>query len=102
VHWDLEGAKPGLYEVEILQGCGTGSGGSEVELSIGDSKLLFTVMETGGFQKFMSRRLGTLEIPSTGRHSFQIRPKRKPGGAVMDVRQVILRPVPGPATPSRP
>jgi arylsulfatase A-like enzyme len=102
VHWDLEGAKPGLYEVEILQGCGTGSGGSEVELSIGDSKLLFTVMETGGFQKFMSRRLGTLEIPSTGRHSFQIRPKRKPGVAVMDVRQVILRPVPGPATPSRP
>ena len=46
--------------------------------------------------------LGTLVIGSAGRHSFQIRPKRKPGVAVMDVRQVILRPIPGPATPSRP
>ncbi len=94
VHWDIDAPKAGRYEVEILQGCGTGSGGSEVELAIGDSKLTFTVMETGGFQKFMSRRLGILEIASAGRHTFTIRPQRKPGGAVMDVRQVVLRPVP--------
>lgn len=94
VHWDLEAPAAGRYEVEILQGCGTGSGGSEVELTLGGSKLLFTVMETGGFQKFQPRRLGTLEIAAPGRLTFEIRPKRKPGVAVMDVRQVILRPVP--------
>jgi hypothetical protein len=51
-------------------------------------------METGGFQKFMSRRLGTLEVKSPGRLSFEIRPRRKPGAAVMDVRQVLLTPIP--------
>ena len=94
VGWDLDVRKPGLYEVEIRQGCGTGSGGSEVEISLGDARRMFTVMETGGFQKFMSRRLGTLEVKSPGRLSFEIRPRRKPGGAVMDVRQVLLTPIP--------
>ncbi len=93
VEWDVFIPKPGRYEVELLQGCGTGSGGSEVELSLAGSKLKFVVMETGGFQKFMARRLGVMEVKEAGRQAFTIRPLSKPGVAVMDVREVRLRPV---------
>ena len=91
VEWIVRIPAAGVYEVEILQGCGTGSGGSEVEVSLAGSRLPFVVMETGGFQKFMPRRLGTVAVPAEGEHRLQIRVVRKAGPAVMDVRQVILR-----------
>jgi hypothetical protein len=34
----------------VLQGCGQGSGGAEVEMVVGDARLWMTVEETGGFQ----------------------------------------------------
>jgi hypothetical protein len=91
VSWTFSVGKPGAYEVEILQGCGTGSGGSEVELSVGESRLRFEVMETGGFQKFLPRRLGELEIRQGGVQELQVRVMRKAGPAVMDVRRILLR-----------
>lgn len=91
VEWVVQVSAPGRYEVEILQGCGTGSGGSEVEVALAGSRLPFVVMETGGFQKFMPRRLGDIDIANPGEHRLQIRVRRKAGPAVMDVRQVVLR-----------
>ncbi|HET6575163.1 MAG TPA: sulfatase-like hydrolase/transferase [Fimbriiglobus sp.] len=90
--WEFELAKPGTFTVEVLQGCGKGSGGSEVEVSVGGSKLTFTVKDTGGFQKFVAREVGTLRIAKPGRHTLTVRALRKPGLAVMDLRQVVLKP----------
>jgi hypothetical protein len=86
--------KPGTFTVEVLQGCGKGSGGAEVELAVGDRKLTFTVKDTGGFQNFEAREVGTLTIAKPGRHTLTVRPKTKPGPAVMDLRQVTLKPKP--------
>ncbi|MFO0799630.1 MAG: sulfatase-like hydrolase/transferase [Gemmataceae bacterium] len=83
----------GEYRVEVLQGCGKGSGGAEVELAVGDSKLTFTVKDTGGFQAFEARDVGVLRLPGSGRHELTVRARTKPGVAVMDLRQVVLRPV---------
>jgi arylsulfatase A len=41
--FEFTAEKPGTFTVEVLQGCGNGSGGSEVELAAGDEKLTFTV-----------------------------------------------------------
>ena len=76
----------------MLQGCGKGSGGAEVELAVGDRKLTFTVKDTGGFQNFEAREVGTLAIDKPGRHRLAVRARAKPGVAVMDLRQVVLRP----------
>src|SRR6185437_15385265 len=38
--------KPGAFTVEVLQGCGTGSGGADVELATASEKLAFTVKDT--------------------------------------------------------
>ena len=51
-----------------------------------------TVEDTGGFQKFVERDLGAVEL-KTGAHTLSVKPQTKPHGAVMDLRQVILKPV---------
>ncbi len=84
--------KPGIFAVEVLQGCGKGSGGAEVELAVGDEKLTFIVKDTGGFQAFEARDVGTLKIEKAGRHTLTVKAKTKPGVAVMDLRQVVLKP----------
>ena len=85
--------KPGTFTVEVLQGCGKGSGGAEVEIAVGDEKLTFTVKDTGGFQNFEAREVGTLKIEKAGRHTLTVKAKTKPGVAVMDLRQIVLKPV---------
>ena len=91
--WEFEVTKPGVFEVELMQGCGKGSGGAEVELSVGDSMTTHTVKETGGFQAFERLTAGVLTIPGAGRHTLTVKARTKPGVAVMDLRQVVLRPI---------
>ena len=97
--FDFTVEKPGTFAVEVLQGCGKGSGGAEVELAVwtpnGDptgASLKFTVKDTGGFQNFEARDVGTLKVEKPGRYSLIVIPKTKPGVAVMDLRQIVLRP----------
>ena len=94
VSWDFQIDRPGRFDVEILQGCGDGSGGSQVELAVGDQRVTTTVEETGGFQNFVARRIGTITIDRPGRHTLSVKPLSKPGAAVMDLRRVRLLLVP--------
>ena len=90
--WSFTLERGGTYEIELLQGCGSGHGGSEVNVEIGDAKVPFRVEETGHFQNFVPRRLGRVTL-SAGTHSLALKVQRKQGGAVMDVRQIRLVPV---------
>lgn len=85
-------ATPGEYALEILQGCGKGHGGSEVEFAVGDQAVTTTVKDTGGFQAFERRNIGKL-ILTAGRQTLTVKAKTKPGGAVMDLREIGLRPL---------
>ncbi len=93
VHWDFQILKPGRFTVEVLQGCGPGSGGAEVAFSVGGQTLSMTVQETGGFQNFVAREIGTIQIAQPGLYMLTVKPRTKPGKAVMDLRQVTLKPV---------
>src|SRR5437763_1135797 len=53
VEWQFDVPAAGAYAVEILQGCGKGSGGSTVEFTAGAQTLTVTVQDTGGFQNFV-------------------------------------------------
>jgi hypothetical protein len=92
VSWDFVATKGGKFEVTILQGCGKGSGGAEVEFIVGEQKLKTVVEDTGGFQNFVSRAIGTIELPA-GAYTLSVKPLSKPGVAVMDLRSVTLKPV---------
>jgi len=91
--FDFTVEKGGTFTVEVLQGCGTGSGGAEVELAVGDERVTFTVKDTGGFQAFEARDVGTLKLEKAGRYTMSVKAKTKPGPAVMDLRQIVLKPV---------
>jgi arylsulfatase A-like enzyme len=91
--WDFEVSKPGTFSVTVLQGCGRGQGGSEVELTVADQNLRLTVEDTGGFQNFKAREVGRVRLDQAGRYTLRVTPRRKPAGAVMDLRSVTLRPV---------
>ncbi len=92
ITWEFEVTKPGTFAVELTQGCGKGSGGAEVELSVGESKTTHTVKDTGGFQAFEKIAAGKLTIEKAGRHTLTVKAKTKPGAAVMDLQQVVLTP----------
>jgi arylsulfatase A len=92
--WDLQIPKPGRYMVSLFQGCGTGHGGSEVDIEIAGQTLKWTVEDTGHFQNFVRRDVGEVTFAEPGRYRLQIRPRTKPGAAVMDVREMTLRPIP--------
>ncbi len=91
--WEFEVGTFGVYEVEIQQGCGEGSGGAAVAVEIDGQLLRFTVEDTGHFQNMITQTIGQVEL-ATGTHSLAVKPNSNPGGAVMDLRRVVLRPVP--------
>lgn len=91
--WLFTVNKPGKFEVVALVGCGTGSGGSEVEFEVAGQKLQMTVPETGGFQNFKNQKLGQVRLDKAGRYTLSVKALSKPHKAVMDLRQVVLKPV---------
>lgn len=96
--WALEVKAGGTFGVDILQGCGTNQGGSLVEVRISQAdqvidQISFEVEETGHFQNFKQRRIGTLSLPDSGKYQLEIRPQKLANKAVMDVREVKLVPI---------
>lgn len=91
--WEFTLTTGGAFRVEVLQGCGKGQGGSDVEVSIGEQTLKFTVEDTGHFQNFKPREIGQFRLEKPGRYTLTVRPTKKAAAAVMDLREVTLRPV---------
>lgn len=96
--WKFDTMRTGTFNVEVLQGCGTGQGGSRAKLSLPESEsaasLEFDVLETGHFQNFLWRHLGTIDITTSGVHSLKIEPIEIKRAALVDIRAVQLIPVP--------
>jgi hypothetical protein len=100
VGFEFTVGKAAGFTVEVLQGCGKGSGGAEVELAFAEpgasapaASLTFKVKDTGGFQNFEAREVGTVTIEKPGRYTLTVKAKTKLGVAVMDLRQIVLKPV---------
>jgi len=96
--WAFYVSTPGAFEVEVLQGCGTGQGGSEMTVVLDSARaaaptLRFVVEDTGGFQQFRPRAVGRFTIADAGEHALRIKPERIAKHAACDIRQVRLVPV---------
>ena len=90
--WKFQVARTGTFDIHIWQGCGTGSGGSEIAIIAAGQTKTFTVEETGHFQHFKERVVGQVTFAETGPQTLELRVLKKPGPAVMDVRMIILTP----------
>ena len=96
--WAFTVTTPGDFDVEILQGCGTGQGGSTMIVSVDRDRepaaapLEFVVEETGHFQAFKPRVIGQVSL-TTGPHTLHVQPESIAKQAACDIRQVRLLPV---------
>ena len=91
--WHVGITQPAEFEVEILQGCGKGQGGSIVEIEIAGSKCQFEIEDTGHFQNFKARKVGTVRVDKAGDFPLKIRTIKKAKVAACDIRQIRLLPV---------
>ena len=92
VSWEFEVDRPGRFEITLTQSCGKASGGSEVAFNVGDQTIKDIVPETGSFTTWTNRTIGVFHFASAGTFTLSVRPLRKPGLAVMDLRAVKLSP----------
>ncbi|NCY02148.1 MAG: hypothetical protein EBX36_04365 [Planctomycetia bacterium] len=94
--WSFTLARPGVYDVEVLQGCGPGQGGSVMRVAVDGGEaggpLTFTVEDTGGFQEFRPRIIGRVGPLPAGAHTLEVVPVRIARQAACDIRQVRLLP----------
>ena len=97
--WSFTVTQAGTFDVEVLQGCGPGQGGSVMTVAVDAanpaalSPLEFTVEATGGFQDFRPRMIGRVGPLAAGQHTLRIMPKQIAKQAACDIRQVRLVPV---------
>lgn len=92
VSWEFSITKPGKFDVEILQGCGKGQGGSKAVIDVAGQQLPLTVEDTGHFQNFKPRIVGEVTLDKPGKYVLKVVPTHKAGVAVMDLREVRLLP----------
>lgn len=90
--WKFTNPKAGEFDIEVWQGCGTGQGGSTMQVTVGSEKFPFTVEETGHFQNFKPRIIGRVKLDA-GEHQVTIQPTKIAKAAACDVRQIRLAPV---------
>ena len=97
--WSFTVTQAGTFDVEVLQGCGPGQGGSVMTVAVDAGQLAalspleFTVEATGGFQDFRDRVVGRVGPLAAGQHTLRIMPKQIAKQAACDIRQVRLVPV---------
>ena len=107
--WAFTLDEPGTFDVNVLQGCGEGQGGSRVAVEVlkedaptirGSeteaeqwtvARVDFDVEDTGHFQNYISRSVGRFDL-SPGKYILQVRPLGIAKNAVMDLRELSLKP----------
>jgi alpha-L-fucosidase len=91
--WTAIVQKTGEYEVLVDYACDNGTSGSQVEVVSGESRTGFKINGTGSWETFKNVSVGTIRIEKAGAVKIRVTVKAKPGGAVMNLRSVELRPM---------
>lgn len=89
--WSVELRQPGRYRVEIEFACDDSSSGNRLRIEAGDSQIEFRVPGTGGWDRYVSQEIGAIEL--TPGRVIVVRPITPLRGALIDLRELRLRPV---------
>jgi len=92
VSWDFEVSRTGAFDVQLTYACEQGSGESTFTVAVGDRKVEGKVKETGSWAKFVTVKLGTIQLDKPGTAKLSVKAKTKPNLAVMNLRAVKLVP----------
>lgn len=91
--WTVELPKAGEYEVRLDFACAAGVAGDSFILQHGRGTLKGTVPSTGTWDKYEKKLVGKIQLP-TGSSEFVFRSDGPPHGYLIDLRAIILTPIP--------
>ena len=86
--WTFEVTKPGKFDVTAEVAA---LDKASIEVSVGDSRTQGSAAATGDYGKFRVIRLGTIEIPATGKTTLAVRPV-KDGWHPLNLKSIRLKP----------
>jgi len=92
VTWNLLIVRPGTFRVDVEYACDPGSPGSTYAVAVDGQEAAGEVRATAGWQDYRKERVGRLHIDTPGTYTVTLKPTRKPGAAVMNLRSVTLQP----------
>ena len=92
VSWDFNVHTPGKFDVEVVYACDASMSDAQYTIAVGGSKVSGKAEATGGWAKFVTRTLGTIEISKTGHATLTVKADTMPKGAVMNLQRVKLVP----------
>jgi len=90
LEWNAEITKPGAFDVELEYACDPGSSG-ECALLAGGQTLNFSVPATKSWSDFATASAGRIQIEKAGPITLTLKPVKKQGEALMNLRAVILK-----------
>ena len=91
VSWDVTIDKPGTFSVDLEYSLGGTPPGSEISIEFGKEKSLAVKFAPGkDFLDFKTMKVGEIELPA-GAMTVTVRPVKKSGVAVMDLRRIDLK-----------
>jgi alpha-L-fucosidase len=95
VAWTIDAPHSGRYRVEITYGCAD-DGGGEYAVEIGGQKLAAKSQSTGGWFDLRTDTVGEIDLPVGRAIPLAVRITQKSGTAVMDLKRLVLTPLPAP------
>jgi putative membrane-bound dehydrogenase-like protein len=95
VVWTVDVPARGDYRVELEWACDAAAAGHRLMIQGGQSPLVHQVAATAGWDDYQAKSIGTIELES-GPRRLTIRPVGRPLPALMDLRKVVLVPIPKP------
>ena len=92
VRWQLKATRPGMYDVSLTYSLAGGE--SDLAIGFGKAELVAKIAATGSWYKYRTVPIGRVYIPSAGSHSVVVACTGKKGGAVMNLKALLLDPAP--------
>ncbi len=93
VTWPCVTVKPGTYRVLLRYACEKGSEGTTFQVAVGAATLKGKIAKpTGSWTDYQTLDVGTVKVEQGGAVDVSVKPIRKPGQAVMNLRHLKLVP----------
>ncbi len=93
VSWSFAIRRPGKFQVEAEFACDGPSAGSEAKVEVAGTSLPWAVTGSGGWDKFETRDLGTVDLVK-GTQTLRVAPAKLAKDALVNLRAIRLVPVP--------
>lgn len=92
VWWAVRVVTPGEYKVLVTYAAGDEAAGTRAAVVVGKGELEFPITPSGGWYKYKTVLVGTVEFTGTAGCTVAVRPVKISGRWLMNLKRVTIRP----------